>query len=219
MSELYNIGLPKWPAMVVVGEPVTKDQAAEILVRTFNWNNTSNDRDFTRECLTAAGIRIAAHGYPEWESVEEVSLKFGLLNLSYLLNSRIYSAWICGPHGWCDWDGSIFTNNYNIGKWPSVEDVHGEWQTIAEAFPYLNLRCQLYSGETCEVGIPLIEYVVSKGKASVKLPEDMYEKPKEPNITRSLFGGRDERGCTIETLRRALSIAKKSVGYKKARKA
>lgn len=32
----------KWPALVVVGEKVTPDQAAEILVRTASWPLSSN---------------------------------------------------------------------------------------------------------------------------------------------------------------------------------
>lgn len=39
-KELMSRSLPKWPALVVVGDPVTHDQAAEIIVRTevcFGW--------------------------------------------------------------------------------------------------------------------------------------------------------------------------------------
>jgi 5-methylcytosine-specific restriction endonuclease McrA len=33
-QEFFNLGLPKWPALLVTGKAVTEDQAMEILIRT-----------------------------------------------------------------------------------------------------------------------------------------------------------------------------------------
>jgi hypothetical protein len=35
-SEFFNIGLPKWPAFVVMGKPVTADQAIKQAHRSIN---------------------------------------------------------------------------------------------------------------------------------------------------------------------------------------
>ena len=49
------------------------------------------------------------------------------IELEYLSNHRIVSSWIGGPHGWCNWEGNIGCNNYNIGKHPSCKEVYNEW--------------------------------------------------------------------------------------------
>ena len=43
-TELFNKGLPKWPAIVVKGKPVTEDQAKEIIIRTDSFYFGCNDR-------------------------------------------------------------------------------------------------------------------------------------------------------------------------------
>ena len=44
-----DIDLPKWPALVVMGNPVTREEAQEILVRTGGTWFLTNDRRFGRE--------------------------------------------------------------------------------------------------------------------------------------------------------------------------
>ena len=220
MSDLYNIVLPKWPAMVVEGESVTPEQAKEILVRTFSWMYTGNDNSFSKACLDAARIKYAQKEHwidLDWDALQnEATPRLGLLPLEYLSTHLIHSAWIGGPHGWCDWSGRIGSSISNIGKWPSVEQVHAEWQTIAEAFPFLSLRCQLYSGETCEDHIyPLVEFVVAEGKAVVREPGEMTLKPKDPP-SYNFFADDSEKGCSIETLREAIAITERSVAARSA---
>ena len=47
-SEFFELGLPKWPALLVVGKPVTREQAMEIILRTDDLYFSSNDRPFNR---------------------------------------------------------------------------------------------------------------------------------------------------------------------------
>ena len=44
-----NCSLPKWPALLVVGDRVTTDQAAEIIVRTAGYAFCTNDRAWHRQ--------------------------------------------------------------------------------------------------------------------------------------------------------------------------
>jgi len=63
-KEFFDIALPKWPAFVVVGKPVTKEQAMEILIRTDSLCFSSNDREFDRELNEALfEVKIQKHGY------------------------------------------------------------------------------------------------------------------------------------------------------------
>ncbi|WP_106239822.1 hypothetical protein [Nonomuraea fuscirosea] len=122
------IDLTKWPRLLVVGEPVTREQASEILVRTDDWFLSTNDRAWK---AAVEGL-AAEYGMPAeppfsadietkksaWAGKREWRQRVGVLQLEYLGNARIASPWIGGPKGWCDWDGRIGCGNYNVGKYP-----------------------------------------------------------------------------------------------------
>jgi hypothetical protein len=239
-SEFFNIGLPKWPALAVVGKPVTPEQAMEILIRTDHLYFSSNDHEFDKRLNEILyEIEIPYGGYDtasdaicqklgidkddlplKWTKVDEYKQKFlkgvGHISLSYLNNSQIVSSWIGGPHGWCNWNGDIGSRNYNIGKWPSVQEVYEDWKKIAAAFPVLDLKCQLMGHEAGpEDGEdkPLIEFIVRDGKVRMSVP-------KKP-LTQTAFGSADmfarfnnphaERGCTIELFKQAVEHTHRSV--------
>ena len=184
-SELLHRSLPKWPSMLVVGEPVTQEQAEEIIIRTSNIDFSIND---------------------EWFRAQ--------------LHKAMASSYIGGPHGWCDWQGQIFTNSYNIGKWPSTQEVYEEWRCIATAFPFLSLKCQLFDGETCEEEErelkPIIQFNVSQGQVTLCEPEGLPYNPSSLGTqgvhTAIMFTlyGIGERGCTIEQFKHALETTLKA---------
>jgi hypothetical protein len=177
-----RVGLPKWPGLVVQGKRVTEKQAAEILIRTSGLDFWSNDQELEAELRGIFGLASEMDMYEiedkddrlramrkHWDDVDALRERYGILSLKYLRNSQIVSTFIGGPHGWLNWSGDVFTNTYNIGKWPEVETVAEEWAAIAEAFPYLDLTCQLQSGETSEGGtVPVVEYVVKDGHVIVQ---------------------------------------------------
>ena len=210
-----DINLPKWPAMVVTGKKVTKEQAMEILIRTCSLSYIcTNDREFKRKLYEYVyGVKSTGEEYSLYDyfpkdfaaeekartSMHERTKNFAD-ELGYLKNSRIVSSWIGGPHGWCDWEGNIFCNTYNIGKHPSDEEVLADWILIAEAFPYLNLECQLFNGETCEENItPLIQYSVRHGKVISFIPTKSIHPVGDTNFDFN----RSERGCTFEQFKTA----------------
>lgn len=199
------MNLPKWPALVVVGDPVTKEQAQEICVRTDSWDLGTNDFEFLRSIGNAFSLRMEEWNL-NWEDLNAWRERLGVLDLAYLHNSRILSCWIGGPHGWCDWNGVIGTYNYNIGKWPTVDDVHQDWKLIAEAFPFLRLTSQLYDGESCEEDIkPLVEFVVAEGTVTVQAPVADLSAPIGAPL-RFLSDEHTERGITIDGLREAVNV-------------
>jgi hypothetical protein len=215
------VGLPKWPALVVEGDPVTPEQAMEILIRTDPWYVSVNDREWERIVYELMGLPMEDQDdtlsqlRAKWDLKDNFRREFGVLELEYLYNSQIASAYVGGPHGWCDWNGRIGTSNYNIGKWPIVEAVWSDWVKIAEAFPYLNLWSQLYSGEQCEEhSHPVIEFVVSGGKVKVQDPTEHEIKASYPDQTNNLMAiaygwhGR-ERGCSAQKLAEAINYVRK----------
>jgi hypothetical protein len=130
----------KWPRLVVTGLDVTPEQADEIIIRTtdLGWLH-SKDPEWNNAVEVAFGFENGRIG----TAIERTRN----LRLRWLVNKRIATSWIGGPHGWCDWNGAIGTNTYNLGKYPSVEDVDTEWRTIAAAFPYLELEAWLVADE------------------------------------------------------------------------
>lgn len=201
---ISSISLPKWPALIVHGKPVTPDQAIEILFRTNDRWWSTNDREFINDLKAIFAddldTRFDSHFLNLKHGVYDE--KWGNLNLEYLANSRICSSWIGGTHGWCDWNGQIFSNNYNIGKWPQAEEVLAEWEAIAKAFPYLSLRSQLLNGETCEENpVALVEFVVENGEVEWYQPTETM--PVVDDITThdmvsAIFDGRKREHISIE---------------------
>jgi hypothetical protein len=205
ISDPCRVNLPKWPALVVVGDPVTKEQAQEICVRTDSWGLSTNDYDFIREVGEAFGLRVGEWNL-NWDDMDKWRNRLDVLDLAYLHNQQIVSAWVGGPHGWCDWNGVIGCRNYNIGKWPCVEDVFQDWTQIAKAFPFLRLTSQLYDGESGEDGIkPVVEFVMANGRVTVQSPVADLNAPIDSEW-RPLLDVRLERGITIEGLREAVNV-------------
>jgi len=228
-SKFFNKGLPKWPALLVKGESVTLEQAKEIIIRTDGLSFSTNDREFSSQLNEIVyGVKSTRWdltdaikeqlGITEWNAIwdyqESKQAEAGVLNIHYLQNSQIASSWIGGAHGWCQWDGTIETSNYNIGKWPSIEEVYNEWLIIAEAFPFLNLRCQLMNCEACEdepsnSPMPIVEFIVKDGKVEIAEPTEQLIAMTEIKYKfAEPFG---ERGCTFEQFKNAYEFTKQKI--------
>ncbi len=224
-KEFFQKDLPKWPALIVKGEKITQEQASEVIIRTTTYFSCNNHK-FVNACESVFyEVEISEENmdvydaidshiitkleleekdwYKIWDYKLEKQKELGILNsLEYLDSNMVCSSWIGGPHGWCDWEGNIWTKNYNIGKWPTVEAIYNEWKLIAKTFPFLNLRCQLCnheasSPEMTENPGPVVEFIVKKGKVKMVVPSSYLEIPEFGPIQFSV-NGESEIGCTIE---------------------
>lgn len=220
---LSNIGLPKWPAIVVVGKPVTQEQASEINIRTTNLRFSTNDYAFIKDLYSPLGIDVPSTYFSFYDDkykvqnemvskIEKDTHNFAD-KLYYLENYNILSSWIGGPHGWCDWNGNIGCNNYNIGKYPSATEVLEEWKLIAKAFPFLELKCQLFNCESGEDDITpeaLIQFNIKNGKVTTSKPKKVLLYPRglnESDFMNILSHGR-ERGCNVGQFITAIASCK-----------
>ena len=201
--------LTKWPRLIVVpgkAEPVTREQANEILLRTNGPVHWVNDRAWVREVAAALGVPVdERYSGMEWKAYGQWFASIGGLDLHYLHNSRIMSAWIGGPHGWLDWDGTIGCSTWNIGKWPSYEAVQEDWQAIAAAFPYLDLHAQLITDEG--EGEVAAQWRVTGGQAALVEPVGEF-KPQElseMDVLLRIVGRYGERGVSLERLKEAVA--------------
>jgi hypothetical protein len=226
-EELFDKGLPKWPALIVVGKPVTEQQAMVINVMTDRFSFCSNDREFEKQIHEVIyGVAASwsdltdelekkynTKGFNEtWDLKDKMISKYGPLDLTYLSNSRIVSSWIGGPHGWCNWDGTIGSSNYNIGKYPSVRDVYEDCVKIAEAFPFLEMKIQLMNQEASEDDKPLeavVEYSIKDGIVEMYEPTEILKTPHfgSDSMYERFNNPHAERGCTIEKLKESLKVS------------
>jgi hypothetical protein len=236
ISEILNRPLPKWPGLLVVGEPVTEFQAMLIIIRTDHFSFISNDREFQKQINRILyDIECSSDNLDE-EIIKKYQLSDGLggyskvneirngfierylpINLYYLNNSRITSAWIGGPRGWCDWDGTIHSSNSNIGKYPEISEVYSDCEVIAENFKFLKMKVQLLDRETCEEDqSPVVEFHISDGKVTVHDPIELLTQPTDVpfNFDMHVSDGR-ERGCTIEKFKEALDAVLKMNQFEK----
>lgn len=209
MAKKFEVTLPKWPALTVGGWSVTKEQAAEIILRTTPQWMSSNNRPWVATVCRILGVPLDPHGTgPDWREVERFRTAIGAVPLSYLHNQQIMTSYVGGPHGWCHWDGTIATRNYNIGKWPTVEGVEADWLELAKAFPYLDLYCQLWDGETCNATKPLVQYRVKDGTVKVQAPRKAM---KPPVFESGDIGFGTEPGCSSRCLEDAVEITRRAL--------
>ncbi len=205
--------LTKWPRLIVIPErpePLTREQANEILLRTNGPYFHTNDRAWEKAVADVLGIPMSLKhlaGFSYWDmpysAAAEWYKSIGGVGLHYLVNSRIMSSWIGGPHGWLDWDGNLGCSTWNIGKWPSYEEVQEDWSAIAAAFPYLDLHAQLITDEG--EGEVAGQWRVVGGQAAMVEPVERF-RPRELSEAAVLarFVGRyAERGVDLERLREA----------------
>lgn len=175
-EELLHRGLPKWPQMIVTGPRLREDLALEVIRRTDSWFVSGygcNDRDGDRRL--AQRFRMPHyHDYAiqrpadfNWSAFYERGDRWqeawGAIRTQYVHNTWIGSSFIHGPYGWCHPDGQIHYVD-NVGKWPSIEEIRDDWQTLATAFPFLILTVTLMSGEGCEDDTrPVVSMAVADG--------------------------------------------------------
>lgn len=168
-----NTNLPKWPQMLVWGQPVTVEQAQDIILRTDDFltdlyehsgGNNHKWNTWARKTLGLDGLKN------NWELQEELRKAVGCVRTSYLRNDWASCCYVYGPHGWCHSDGTIgFVDN--VGKWPSAEELVSDWTALAEAFPFLDLHATFMTGESCEEDIqPRFTLRVKGGKVEMLEP-------------------------------------------------
>jgi hypothetical protein len=191
----------KWAGLLVVGESVSKEQAAEIIVRTTRWplssNNTQTDEIFNN--------LISNH-----KEFKKYLKNIKPLNLDLLINERITTSYISGPKGWINWDGTIFTNSYNVGKYPSIQQITNEWENIAKEFPFLNLKSQVINQEIHdeEKAIPTAQWNIKDGKVNTEFPTKLICEIHKFDEEDFLLGFFKDVGATVEDVTLGLNMAK-----------
>lgn len=218
MTPYINV---KWPGLLVKGDPVTRDQAAEILVRTYPWPCSSNSHAADRAFNEMAGLprrpdydEVSTNpelSFQYWKDLDSRLRTLGVLGLEFLRNEMLTSSWVGGPFGWCSWDGKIYACNHNVGKWPTIGEVTEEWEKIAFAFPFLRLRAQMLGGEimedTEESWTPTAEWQIADGKVEVRWPTELLIPRFAVGVGHTVYDYFNTKVADYEDVRRGISLA------------
>lgn len=220
-NDLMNAWLPKWTQMIVTGAAVSEEQALEIIRRTdsFFQYQSGNNHDFIEKAVHITRLPQISMGL-DGKAIqrylakkEEWREKWGLIETEYVTNSWVSCCYVGGPHGWCHPDGSIGYCD-NVGKWPSVEEVHIEWTMLAKEFPFLELEVTLMSGEAEEDFIePVVSMLIRNGMVELVDPKERNlhkefgrtkERPKDAEecMRMILFGLDRENAISLEQLKK-----------------
>jgi hypothetical protein len=202
----------KWRRLLVSGHNVPRAVGEEICLATFQPEGFyTNDKHFERLVASALDLEIDEHGWISHESAKRYRAAVGGLELNWMDNHQIGSAWIGGPHGWCDWDGKIGCGSYNLGKYPSNEEITEDLVLIALRWPQLKLWVQVLDSEG--YGPVSGEWKVADGKAEcfTKLNYNHVTAPIELDPQVALLGlyrEHRERGVDVEQLRKIFERVK-----------
>lgn len=191
-KDLSKVVLPRWVAFVVSGDPVTTNQAAEIIIRTDSFRYGSLQSKYVRSLYYSVGHSLKSIKDP-FKITEEINKMRGSvksLPLSFLNTDRISSSFVGGVTSWCDWVGKISSKGTNLGKHPDLISIFIELKTIAKAFPFLSMSVQVFNKESCYAMdsdfVPLVEYRVHGGKVkSFKPAEPLFQPIDIDNVHRS----------------------------------
>lgn len=209
----------KWPALLVRGVTLTEEQANEVIVRSTSlYLLCGNDRAWGDQVHEAYGVAPRLARSAEYNrygrEVDAVERRLGIVGTEYLgLEGRIYSAMIGGSYGWCNWNGEV-RSAYNVGKWPSVEELTDQWTDVARAFPFLSLTAQAFDCETCELldsTPPCAQWTIKDGEARLdETPGAVLDVgPVEMDVAKIIEpwwkSPTRERGVSIERLRAAIA--------------
>jgi len=213
--------LPKWPVLLVTGQPVGPELGREICVRTAEIGpfDTLDDRLWREEVCEIFGIERPLRNGSRWataESLDQARSELRILDLQYLTNDRINASRTYRPSGWCDWNGVIGTAGMDLGgKWPGLADLNEEWRRIAAAFPALELRAQILASSYCydpvpdELEyIPLVAWQVGGGCSQrLRAPGAALREvvlPTHEDDIAALGESGSHRGCTYAELKEAV---------------
>ena len=152
-----NLG--KYPTVVAVGDPLTREQTNEVMLRTTRWYLSCNDDAWNEMVVHILGLADKLNESTvklpdgkviwDWEYRYQLTHDFGdgisALHLCALDNAGIMS--YRRGTGWLDWSGRIRARYTEGSKWTGIDQVETDWRDLAAAFPFLRLRSQLLAGD------------------------------------------------------------------------
>ena len=155
---LERMPMDKTVDLVIVGAPLPRDLAIEIIRRTDSiffmserfvsayGRNVRRMLGYPQVGARARGTPQASHGdwnHADWEQDEAAKrfrARWGFIELHWLANAQVLRA-----DGWCHPDGAIYLAERS-GRFPLASDYYDDCLALARAFPALDMDVAVWGG-------------------------------------------------------------------------
>lgn len=188
----YDDGLGKHPRLLATGEPLTREQANEVMMRTIDWSFVAcNDAEWQHMVASILGwydrhdevcdddecVQYWAWVREHRAITEVYGQSIGALGLESLANESIMSSGHRDRHdGWLRWDGTV-RGSWIADRYTEIDDLAAEVAALAEAFPFLSMHVQALScgfsssGIAAPKGTVVVEWFIRDGRVKqVRIP-------------------------------------------------
>lgn len=171
-KQLLERDLPKWPGVLINGDPVSREQALNIIAKTDSFIDSlgefgGNDSEWNAKAKSEMGVDDLT--FEESCAIGSAFRESDLfVPTVYLRNDWLSTSYIHGPSGWCSPSGEIYMNR-NVGKWPSLIEIQEDFERIAKAFPFLKATAVVFDHEYCEEEKKqVLTFFINKGEVTWK---------------------------------------------------
>ncbi|AFH14851.1 hypothetical protein LU11_gp320 [Pseudomonas phage Lu11] len=188
-KEMADLGLPKWPQIMIVGDSVTEEQALDIILRTDKFITGISEpmsRRFTQlralihkqsgmDAIVKAANKHDHEGvvfFLKYHAQKYIRDALGFCSFECIHNTWAASSYLHGAYGFCSPEGKIFYCDNSRGSYPSTQSYYEDLLALAEAFPYLRFKSSMYGGEHCDDAVKcVISFVVENGTVTPTLED------------------------------------------------
>ncbi|MND91206.1 hypothetical protein D3C80_833190 [compost metagenome] len=185
-KEMYDLWLPKWPQIMIVGDDVTEEQAQDIILRTDKFITGISEaisrrfeplremiqRQSGMDAIVKAANKEARERdhegiayFLKYHAQKHIRDALGFCSMECIHNTWAASSYLYGAYGFCSPEGKIFYCDNSRGSYPSTQAYYEDLISLAKAFPYLRFKSSMYGGEHCDDNEVkcVISFVVENG--------------------------------------------------------
>lgn len=193
-KEMADLGLPKWPQIMIVGDNVTEEQALDIILRTDKFITGISEsisrrfeplREMIQKHSGMDSIVKAANKkkkeldhegigfFLQYHAQKHIRDALGFCAMGCIHNTWAASSYLHGAYGFCSPEGKIFYCDNSRGSYPSTQSYYEDLISLAKAFPYLRFKTSMYGGEHCDDNEVkcVISFVVENGTVTPTLED------------------------------------------------
>jgi hypothetical protein len=149
-NKIMTKNYPKYIFLATKGETITKEQAAEVLVRTGAHTITYSSDEGQAILDSVLGrpssefTNLKDFNFAQyWDQMDEFYERVQAIGLHTFYHNLLAVPSYQIPESWINWDG-VIDGAFQAEKWIAEEEILSDLNNIVEAFPYLNFEVQVF---------------------------------------------------------------------------
>lgn len=154
--------LPKCYKLLMIGDSVSQDIASEIIFKTSNWKKLCKD-----PLIYNLIYKKYCESFPIEDQISYIEFNYNIflkkikaLTLNNLYNFRLDQF---NLNGWMNWDGALFTNDYEILLTNKLDPIICDIKDLISNFPFLQFKIQIIEEKNKKYDI-ICSYEILKTK-------------------------------------------------------